>query len=592
MPPNQPQYNALDLAEEVNAFRARIAARNPELLGTIEEIDLTTNVSAPIAAESMTEVRKLSLHKAHHLLMQEREANKRSQTSNVGSKERQYIDMMRDDRKLGLTTNEILYSEIPICVEDIPTDKLREIVAVSRHRQIRGDGIHTRIEFICGVTGIIIPWAFAYFYDGNIYAVDHLPQTHICRFCQNMKICTLIPLFDGNEIMACRHCILDRRNCSMCGDTIHPKYAEVRLCSEHVETPDDRESRRTFAKGIKWVSKGKGDIIKSTRIFSCEIEALSPQANWENALASGLPSEAGIAHDGSVIGKGLMGFEIQTPKLGGITGEEFVKRSSGILKLVRAVVNETCGMHIHLDGKGILLANRRQYPAALIQLFKTYLVFEDVLLSFLPHMRRHNDYCRPLSDTFKLSEIESFDHISQIEKVWYRERTYGNIAQAKQQHYHASRYFGTNFNSLLKDGHLEIRFHSATTNAKKILEWANLHMLIMDACQDLQFDPRILQEAMLVSRLTEKTNILFNVIGLSEKSKQYFRSRQHKFGDKNNNDEEILMQGPQQPRESYGRLFQYNYPPVHNMVPNVMVDFGLTDQPIPNFIDSNETEGL
>ncbi len=232
-------------------------------------------------------------------------------------------------------------------------------------------------------------------------------------------------------------------------------------------------------------------------------------------------------------------FELQTPKLSGARGEELIRQMTASVKAIKSVVNESCGMHIHLDGTGIIGTDRKAYPQALLQLWRTYVVFEDVIMSFLPFSRRRNDYCRPLAEAFKMGDLETIESIAEVEKLWYQERTYSNVYQAKGHKYHASRYFGANFHSLLAHGHFEVRFHSGTTNTRKILEWANLHALILDACEAGVMDHDLLREAQATYLISEKTKLLFDRIGLAQNSRQYFRSRQNKFGNKKTEDEEV-----------------------------------------------------
>lgn len=197
-------------------------------------------------------------------------------------------------------------------------------------------------------------------------------------------------------------------------------------------------------------------------------------------------------------------------------------------------------MHVHLDGKGLLPSDRRSYPMALMQLWRTHLIFENVMISFLPFSRRRNEYCRPLSEAFKLSELELVESLIEAEKMWYKEITPRNIARAKGSHYHPSRYFGLNLNPLFSQRHLEIRLHNGTLNERKILEWANLNALMVDAAVAGEFTDDFLDEALATSNVRDKTNMLFKNIGLAESSRKYFYDRQHKFDNKKTQDEDVF----------------------------------------------------
>lgn len=291
---------------------------------------------------------------------------------------------------------------------------------------------------------------------------------------------------------------------------------------------------RSFNLGMSQVGKTPGKIVQSLRIFSCEIETGVDASQKRIDIVSLLPQEAGIAHDGSV--KLTNAFEVQTPKLAGAQGEAFVEKICDALKVCGGRINETCGLHIHLDGRGLIPLSRKEYPIELLQLWKAYLVFEDVILSFLPFSRRRNDFCRPIGEAFKFIELDSLRSMLDAEKLWYSQRGFRSVASAKGTHRHPTRYFGVNLHSLLADGHLEIRYHSGTLKAQKILEWTNLHVLIMDAAQKHVFNNDFLYEAQHTSSLKEKTEMLFERIGLSASSIEHFRGRQQKFMSKSQND--------------------------------------------------------
>lgn len=458
-----------------------------------------------------------------------------------GRREGQYSGLLIKQKRESMTISEIVNTEIPIRVVDINGKRLREIASTIKNHGMKGDGVNTNITFTCNNCSVNTPSQYAFFCVGDIYCVEHLPKFEMCAACETLQNdCKIINTFDNRDVMVCRGCLTRNRRCNNCPNAISEKYVDVHVCQSCIDRGDDRTPYRAFSKGIKWVSKETGDIVKSSRMFSCEIEAFTLDREWGYTLCNTLPKEMGVTRDGSLESdEGLYGFEVQTPKLSGKKGEELIHHARAALKDIGATINDSCGMHVHLDGKSILPLSRREYPKALIQLMKTYVIFEDVIMSLLPFSRRYNDFCRPISETLQLAEIDTLTNVVEIEKVWYKGRTYEDIHAAKGHHEHASRYFGINLSPLLKEGHLEIRFHSGTTDARKILEWANLHALIMDACAASAFDAEFLREAQSTIRLTEKTTMLFNRIGMAETSKQFYRSRQSKFGNKGNEDDEV-----------------------------------------------------
>ena len=490
------------------------------------------------APKKLTKSREAELHQIRDRMLNDTRGLRSG--ANAGHREAEYINLLRSKRRKNLSAYEIMQSEIPMLLDRIPNQRLNEINNMGLPYILDTDDGRM---YVCKTCNTKVQYYFAMFCIGNLYCVGCNPQVSLCNVCDHLKEnCAEVKVFDGKTIMACARCLERRANCGNCGRKIGRDLVQVGMCTDCMESMSrPGASERHFSQGLKWVSRDRGGIVKSTRIWSCELEALSPLRDYGHVLGKSLPQEMGIGTDGSVRGTGY-GFEVQTPRIAGTKGEELIHRAVAAIKTVKPTLNETCGMHIHLDGDGIIPNDRRQYPANLVQLWKTYIAFEDVILSVLPYPRRFNDFCRPISHAFSLSQLDVITSTLDAEKLLYEERTYPEIRDAKNRHYHPSRYFGVNLHSLLAHGHLEIRFHSGTLNAKKILEWANLHTAIVDAAVNGALTKEFIIEAMSTSKLSDKTKMLFKAIGLSEQSQQYFFSRQKKFADKKVDEDEVKFE--------------------------------------------------
>lgn len=489
----------------------------------------------------LTPEREQLLYTAKRVLHKERSDRMRARPRPIASKERGWFDHIENKKLEDTSTIELISSEIPVAIDELPSWRITELRNM-RLTEVYEEG--TNVIFRCYRCSLNTPWEFSYFCDGHLYCSEHVPDLKLCGACGELKDeCISVKTYDSKNTWICPRCFDARDACSSCGRDLPNTNKIIGVCNRCIESADGSNPGRNFSHSLKWVNTKAGKIIKSKRIFSSEIEALTSYRDWAERLAGTTPREVGLSTDGSLHGKGY-GFELQTPRLAGESGEELIYRVTTAVHNIGATVNETCGMHIHLDGDGIIYPDRRAYPSSLIQLWKAYIVYENVLISFLPFSRRRNDYCRPLSEAFQLIEIDTLHSLIDAEKLWYKERAYSNIRRAKGHHYHTSRYFGVNLNSLFSQGHLEIRTHSGTTNPRKILEWANLHALIVDAAANKKFTTAFLNESQATSDLKEKTDMLFTIIGLSETSKQYFRTRQGKFGDKKNLDEETQLEIP------------------------------------------------
>jgi hypothetical protein len=455
-----------------------------------------------------------------------------------GRRESQYSELVKREEKRNMQVAEFIDSDIPIYVSGLESKNFEEIAKSGKcigFSYIQGThDSYERFNLLCRSCGYTVNPRHAFILKGSLYCALHLPSIESCAVCTEQRPdCKAIKTYDERDVFVCLPCIEAREQCENCDNPIDLEYIEIGRCEDCLESDDDSsEPFRSFSYSMRWTGKEKGEIVKSERLYSSEIEGFVRDSASLYKFYELLPKECGISNDGSLSDSLGRGFETQTPRLQGKKGEELMYRVASILKQENAYTNKTCGMHIHLDGKGIVTASRREYPTALLQLWKAHLVFEDVIMSFIPYKRRRNDYCRPMGGSFKLMEIEGCESLLDAEKLWYKQRRYTDIQRSKREHYHSSRYFAVNFHSLLSHGHLEIRHHSATMNPRKVLEWANLHALIMDAAAKKQLTYDFLSDAQVTSVMREKTEMLFDKIGLAESSRQYFRARQKKFGKK------------------------------------------------------------
>lgn len=107
-----------------------------------------------------------------------------------------------------------------------------------------------------------------------------------------------------------------------------------------------------------------------------------------------------------------------------------------------ATVNKTCGLHVHLDMRG------RDAKKAYNNLYKS----QWLLFSMQPKSRRENNYCRPNIESELHEEIET-----------------------------GVRYKCVNAQSYSEHRTLEVRVHSGSISANKIIGWASLLIDIINA---------------------------------------------------------------------------------------------------------------
>lgn len=297
------------------------------------------------------------------------------------------------------------------------------------------------------------------------------------------------------------------------------------------------DERMWTPKNLKeFQSTTSGKIIVSKRIFSAELECYAPNQRAQRTAEDMLSEHIGISRDGSLNENGV---EFQTPKLKGKKGEQTIRDICQVLNNEKYFVNKDTGLHIHLDGKGLLPTTiSTTEPVALKQLWQFYVAFDEVMLSFLPAARRRNRYCISMSKSEKYATIGKAQTQRDIEALWYKVSAPRHIDALKAHHYHDTRYMGVNLHSLLADNHLEIRFHSGTLKAIKILEWTALHQRIADMAAANEL---VTSEAMLTLPLDKKTKMFFSILGLTDRAQKYFMRRQAQFKDSDSKVEETLQ---------------------------------------------------
>lgn len=116
-----------------------------------------------------------------------------------------------------------------------------------------------------------------------------------------------------------------------------------------------------------------------------------------------------------------------------------VKRVCDVLHIAKARVNKTCGMHVHLDMR------QRDPKIAFHNLTRA----QELLFALQPNSRRANNYCRKTS----------LDWDTAI----------------------ADRYRAVNARAYAEHKTIEVRLHTGTVNARKIVNWISLLLRIVDA---------------------------------------------------------------------------------------------------------------
>lgn len=143
-------------------------------------------------------------------------------------------------------------------------------------------------------------------------------------------------------------------------------------------------------------------------------------------------------------------FELVSPILHGEQGLEELEKVCWVLDLCNAKVNDTCGLHVHMDAAEFDLTTWKN-------LILTYKRLEGVIDNFMPHSRRNNRYCKALTAITETS-IKSARSISDLRTAFFH-----------------NRYHKVNLEAYARHRTVEFRQHGGSTNFTKMSAW--IHFL-------------------------------------------------------------------------------------------------------------------
>src|SRR3990167_3211700 len=325
-----------------------------------------------------------------------------------------------------------------------------------------------------------------------------------------------------DDAKSCESC--ENVYCKRCWGGFYCQNCDVSYCQncEH-ETHENAVQYRSVQNTKIYQDTKTGSIVQSTRLFGVEIEVYNEDIEKTIEAIAEIPRAVGVQEDGSL---GNTGVEFQTPPASGKKGERLIKRICAILDKQDFIVNDDCGLHIHIDGQGFI--EPEEY-IKIKNLWLFYMAIEDVILAFLPKKRRGNRYCIPFKRGYSSVEVARCNDRTELETLWYRDENEKNKKTRKGNKYDQSRYNGFNFHSLFANGHIELRHHSGTINADKILQWANLHCKILDKIATGSIGQTEAETMGDILTLTEKMTYLFGVLELTPDARDYFMQRARKF---------------------------------------------------------------
>ena len=143
-------------------------------------------------------------------------------------------------------------------------------------------------------------------------------------------------------------------------------------------------------------------------------------------------------------------FELVSPILHGEQGLEELEKVCWVLDLCDVKVNDSCGLHVHMDTAEFDLQTWKN-------LILTYKRLEGVIDHFMPRSRRNNTYCK------RLTAI--------TEAAINRASTISDLRAA----FSNNRYHKVNLEAYARHRTVEFRQHGGSTNFTKMSAW--IHFL-------------------------------------------------------------------------------------------------------------------
>lgn len=127
-----------------------------------------------------------------------------------------------------------------------------------------------------------------------------------------------------------------------------------------------------------------------------------------------------------------------------------------------AFTNDSCGIHIHIDG-----ANHT--PDSLKRLVMFTISRQDLIYEALEIEGRGFNWCKKLNENI-LKEMKSCSQLTkdETERIWYSPANDGYEGGINYEHYNTTRYHGINLHSYFTKGTVEFRLFNSTLHDEKI----------------------------------------------------------------------------------------------------------------------------
>jgi Putative amidoligase enzyme len=237
------------------------------------------------------------------------------------------------------------------------------------------------------------------------------------------------------------------------------------------------------------------------------------------------------AHSGSIVHDGSLargGFEITTSPA---AGDVFVKQVKKICKTLassHAKVDNSCGLHVHVDARDLNYHD-------MLRLINLYIVIEPILFSMVPKRRRNTHYCKPCAGTYtdafnKYKNVYGNNLGFRTIKEMVINAIYNdfNSKNRRGHKYTPARYVALNLHSWFYRGTIEFRLFEGSIDPNEIINlgmlWANIIDFIVGTTDD-----EVRNIIYSVKNKKGALNAMMNMAGKNKQIKSFIADRYKKY---------------------------------------------------------------
>lgn len=177
-----------------------------------------------------------------------------------------------------------------------------------------------------------------------------------------------------------------------------------------------------------------------------------------------------------------------------------------ILRLLRAngaKANDTCGIHIHIDG-----ANHN--PKSLKNILNFMTSRQDLIYEALNVKSNRTTYCKKMSPEL-LTKIKATKDLNKdlIKSAWYSELNHG-YRGSSSGHYNNTRYQCLNLHSYFYRGTVEFRMFNSTTHAGELKAYIQFCLAV--SAWAIESSDKVLFKKIEHYNINQKVKIMNNVL--------------------------------------------------------------------------------